>query len=59
VTGIVAAVQVTFPAPPAAGVVHAHPDGALTEAKVVFAGSVSLTMTLGAGSSMLFDTIME
>jgi len=46
--------QVTVPAAPTAGVVQVAP-GALTEAKVVPAGSTAVTTVLGAASMPLLE----
>ena len=50
-------VQVTFPVPPTAGVVHDQPAGIETEANVVLAGIASRKLTAEAAAGPLFVTV--
>jgi len=47
-------VAVTVPFAPTAGVVDAHPAGAVNETNVVFAGSASVSVMLVASLGPLF-----
>jgi len=49
-------VQTTFPVPPCAGNVQVQPAGAVTEKKVVFAGTVITSVALSAALGPLFVT---
>jgi hypothetical protein len=51
-------VAVTVPVPPTAGVEAIQPPGAVNEANVVFAGTVSDSETLAADAVPLFVTVM-
>ena len=53
----VGSVQVTFPVPPTAGVVHAQPAGTEIEANVVFAGTASRKLTVEAAAGPLLVTV--
>ena len=53
-----AAVQVTSPLAPTAGVVHDQPAGAVIDWKVVDDGTVSTNETFAASSWPLFSTVI-
>ena len=55
---MVAAVQVTVPLLPLAGVVHVHPDGAVTLSKPVALGSWLVMITREAPEGPLLVTVV-